>query len=373
MSAVLHPPNVSEVPIMRFLTRLICVLLLATMPAAPALASGSRDSAPAVGAATPAPEPSGLGIRLLDVPAALKDDPRVRSYIVDRMAPGTAISRRLRVENNTGSPQEVRVYAGAAEIKDGSFTGDGAEIKSDLTRWAAVDRPQVQLQPGEAADLMATITVPTDAPEGERYGAFWAEMRSTASAGGVASVNRVGIRIYLSVGPGAGQAADFTITSLASTRDAEGTPQVSALVTNSGGRAVDLAGELTLAAGPGGLSAGPFELQKQTTLAPGEARTIAFPVPREIPNGPWNASITLRSGLLERQAEGQITFPDAPSTVVPAQETAFPWWLVAVLLLLLALLAWYLLDRSRRKRRLLLQDQGQDPATAVSENTGVQA
>lgn len=360
---------------MRFLTGLICVLLLAALPAVPATALGSLGSGPAREVSTPAPQPSGLALRLLDIPAALKDDPRARSYIVDRVAPGTGISRRLRVENNTGSPQTVRVYPGAAEIKDGSFTGDGSDVKSDLTLWATADRQQLQLAPGETADVLATITVPADAPEGERYGAIWAEMRGTAGAGGVIAVNRVGVRMYLSVGPGGGKAADFTVTSISAARDTEGNPQINALVTNSGGRALDLAGEVSLAGGPGGLSAGPFELQKPMTLAPGDASSFAFSVPREIPNGPWNARVTLKSGLLERQAQAQVTFPDAapvPRPVAePTQEPAFPWWLLAaaLLLLLAALLVWFLLARRRRKRRDPMQNQ--DPTTAPSENADV--
>ncbi|MDQ0819147.1 hypothetical protein QFZ79_001440 [Arthrobacter sp. V4I6] len=180
-------------------------------------------------------------------------------------------------------------------------------------------------------------------------------MRGTAGAGGVIAVNRVGVRIYLSVGPGGGKAADFTITSVTVARDTEGNPQLKAVVTNSGGRALDLTGELSLTAGPGGLSAGPFGLQQQTTLAPGEVRTADFSVPREIPNGPWNARVTLKSGLLERQAQTRITFPDdgppTESVAKPAQEPAAPWWqILAALVLLAAALAWVLMRRSRRTR-----------------------
>lgn len=362
--------NIFEVLTMWLLTRLICVLLLAAAPAAPAVAAGNRESGPAAEAATAAPPPSGLGIRLLDIPAATQDDPRARAYIVDRVAPGVTISRRLRVENNTGSPQAVRVYPGAAQVKDGAFAPDGSEVESELTGWSAADREHLQLASGESADVLATITVPADAFESEHYGVFWAEMRSPAPAGGVVTANRVGVRIYLSVGPGNGKAADFSVTSLAAARDAAGNPEVSALVTNSGGRALDVGGELRLTGGPGGLSAGPFQLQKPVTLAPGDASTATFLVPREIPNGPWNASITLKSGLLERQVQGQVTFPEAAAVAVPAQEPAFPWWLLAVLLLLLALLTWYLLHR-RRKRRLAMQNQ--ELAAASSENTGVSA
>ena len=48
-----------------------------------------------------------------------------------------------------------------------------------------------------------TIAVPRDAAPGERYGVVWAEVRAAApAAGGITQVSRVGIRIYLSVGPG---------------------------------------------------------------------------------------------------------------------------------------------------------------------------
>lgn len=71
-------PDVIEVLTMRFLTRLICVLLLAAVPAAPAPAAALTHSrsGPAAAVFTPAPEPSGLGLQLLDIPAALEDDPR---------------------------------------------------------------------------------------------------------------------------------------------------------------------------------------------------------------------------------------------------------------------------------------------------------
>ena len=83
----------------------------------------------------PAPEPSGVGIRLLDIPAATQNDPRARSYIVDRLAPGITIERRIQAQNNSNSAQSVRIYPGAAIIKDGSFTGgnDSAAVTTPTT------------------------------------------------------------------------------------------------------------------------------------------------------------------------------------------------------------------------------------------------
>jgi hypothetical protein len=69
----------------------------------------------------------------------------------------------------------------------------------------------------------------------------WAEARSTPSAGGgITQVSRVGIRVYLSVGPGGPPAADFTIDSLTARRSPDGRPVVLASVHNTGGRALDM-------------------------------------------------------------------------------------------------------------------------------------
>lgn len=301
----------------------------------------------------PPPQPTGIGIRLLDVPAATQEDPRAQSYIVDRLAPGTGIQRRIRVENNSTAAQSVRIYLGAARIQEGSFVGDNDPAVSELTTWTTVDRPQVQLPPGESADVLVTIDVPADAPEAEQYAAVWAEVRSAPGAGtNVIQASRVGIRIYLSVGPGNGAPADFRIASLTAARDAHGNPQVTAIVTNTGGRALDIAGDLTLSKGPGGIAAGPFGAQKALTLAPGRDGTIVTTLDPALPNGPWNAQLRLKSGLVEHEAAASITFPDSGQgeTVEPAREAGFPWIAlgtgVAVLFIAAALLWWWLRRRN---------------------------
>lgn len=331
------------------------LLLLMILPTAPATASQLREMT-GVAAETPAPPLAGLGIRLLDIPTNTKDDPRARAYIVDRLVPGSEIRRRIQVVNNTGAPQSVLLYPGAAHIQDGTFIGDDAGSKNELSGWTTLEQQQLQLAPEDSADVVTTIRVPGDAPEGEQYGAVWAEMRSTddeAAKGSVIAVNRVGIRIYLSVGAGNGKPADFSITSLTASRDSTGKPELSALVTNSGGRALDILGNLTLTEGPGGLSAGPFNIQKASTIAPGEAQKVVFLLPAEIPNGPWSAKARLKSGLLERQATAPITFParGSDTTATPAPEQGIPWLLsiavTSALILALAIIG-VLLRRHRK-------------------------
>ncbi len=56
---------------------------------------------------------------------------------------------------------------------------------------------------GGHAIVTVRIAVPRDAPPGEQYGFVWAETRSAAPAGGgITRVSRVGIRLYLAIGPG---------------------------------------------------------------------------------------------------------------------------------------------------------------------------
>lgn len=154
--------------------------------------------------------------------------------------------------------------------------------------------------------------VVTDAAEDEQYGVVWAEIRSAPAEGtNIVQASRVGIRIYLSVGPGNGKPADFEITSLTTARDADGNPQVTASVTNTGGRALDITGDLRLSEGPGGISAGPFPLQQAATIAPGDTYGVVVTLTAELPNGPWKAHLRLKSGLVEHEIEATITFPDA--------------------------------------------------------------
>ena len=176
---------------------------------------------------------------------------------------------------------------------------------------------------GEVSTVVVTITVPIDAAPGERFGAVWAEAGSASALGtGVVVINRVGIRMYISVGPGGPPAADFAVTSLRASRTADGAPEVAATVVNTGGRALDIGGSLTLSDGPGGLSAGPFDVTLGVTLAIGSTEEVRVALDPQVPRGPWTASITLRSGLTERSAVAVIEFPTTGSADPVAVEDA---------------------------------------------------
>jgi len=259
--------------------------------------------------------PQTIGIRLADAPTNRPDDPRARQYIVDHVAPGTTLARRVEVSNDTDKTQVVQLYPAAATIKDGSVQfGEGRAV-NDLTGWTTVDAPTVSPPAGGKILATVNIAVPANASPGERYGVVWAELPAAApTGGGVGAVNRVGVRIYLSVGEGGEPASEFDITTLEARRDAGGSPVVAAVVHNTGGRAVDLSGELRLTNGPAGLSAGPFEAKLGTTLGIGQTEPVMVVLDRAVPAGPWDARIVLRSGTTEREATAKITFPAAPAS-----------------------------------------------------------
>lgn len=270
-------------------------------------------AAPAAGQTAPIPQ--NVGIRIVDVPTGRADDPRARQYIVDHLAPGTTITRGVEVSNDTTTPQAVRLYPGAATIADGGMVFSDKEAVSDLTTWTTIDPPSVRPAAGAKVQAAVKIVVPPGASPGERYGVVWAELApAVPPGGGVTAVNRVGVRIYLSIGPGGEPATDFAITAFEASRDTDGRPLLAATVRNTGGRAVDLSGELRLTNGPGGLSAGPFAAKLGTTLGLGQTEPVLVALDPAIPRGPWDAHIVLRSGTTERDATAHVTFPELAAT-----------------------------------------------------------
>lgn len=280
--------------------------------------------------------------------------------MVDHLNRGASITRTIEVSNTTSEESRLAVYPVAAEISDGAFSVIEGRSENELTEWIEVEPSSVTLGPGERQRATFTLTVPDDADDGERYGAIVAELPPrSASPGTVAVAQRVGIRIYLSVGEGSEPESDFEVDTLAAGRDDEGRPVVRTSVRNTGGRAVDLTGELRLLDGPGGVEAGPFPAQLPTTLAPGDEAPVTVTLDEDLPPGPWLARVTLRSGELERVAEATITFPDDPGTfaepveadAVEARRRILGPIAGALVAVVLAALAAYALDRRRKSKK----------------------
>jgi hypothetical protein len=316
--------------------------------------------APSPVAAQVSQQQGNVGIRLLEAPSSRADDPRAHQYIVDHVAPGTELRRRFEVTNSTDDAQTIELYTASATLHDGTFVFGDDRAANELTGWSTVSPPSVQLAPGSAATATVTISVPAGAAGGERYGVVWAELPGATGASGITLVNRVGIRMYLSVGGASEPATDFKLDSFAASLSPDGRPGVAITACNEGGRAVDLEGDVNLSGGPGDTSAGPFRSAGATTLGPSQCGTVAIALEPGLPRGPWQARVKLHSGGVFRESEAPLTFPVAAGVAAPVKATPVvtgTGWgrllvaLAALCLLLVALAALVIRARGRRPRQ----------------------
>ena len=328
--------------------------LLGTMTLAAVAGTGAAiGPAVAVAATQPQTRPvQEFGARLVDVPVSEANNPRGLRYIIDYLPTGTTIHRRIFVQNHEKRTAHFTVYPDAAQISDESFTGDAGATRSELTGWISVQHPEVTLGPGASVMDMVTIGVPAGATRGEHYGVIWVQQAADARAAKgfqIKVVNRVGIRIYLAVGQGGAPPTNFAITSITGHRSAKGQPSLVAQVDNTGGRAVDLNGTASLTAGPGGTSAGPFPGKQIITLAPGQSGPMTFTPPKSLPDGPWQAKVTMVSGLTRGTRTETIEFGALASQ---AGLPMMAWVGIAVALVLVLVAAFFVVRRARRHRRV---------------------
>jgi hypothetical protein len=310
----------------------------------------------------------GVGIRLADASTSRRNDPRAQIYVDDFVRPGSTFVRHVQVSDFTAKPMHLLVYPAPASITADNFSIALRGQRSELTDWITVSPSSLVLRPGQTATVTVKFSVPATAPRGERYGAIVAELPAVApKPGTVAVATRVGVRVYLAVGPGGEPVSNFTISTLTAKRLPDGTPAVAAKVTNTGGRALDLDGNLSLSNGPGGLRAGPYGVPSIRTLGIGQTGDVLVPLDKQTPPGPWLAKMSLRSGYITKTVTGTITFPiaagmsAAPVKAVPFarnRNVLVPIAIGLILALLVGLILFLLWKR--RKRREEDEEDGPD-------------
>jgi hypothetical protein len=117
------------------------------------------------------------------------------TYIVQRMHPGDTVERHVRVGNSTPDALSALVYAGAASSSHGTFAWGEGHAQNTLTKWLTVQPAHADVPSQRAVDVAVRIHVPDSARPGKHYAVVWAELPRSDT--GV--VNRVGMRIYLTV------------------------------------------------------------------------------------------------------------------------------------------------------------------------------
>src|SRR5690348_9401244 len=123
----------------------------------------------------PATGQGSIGIRLVGVPGASTEDPLASSYVVDRVAPGTTLTRQVEIDNATAAAVDVAVYPAAASIVRDSFAFAPSHSGNELSSWTSVGRDLLHLAPGTKTFDTLTVTVPSTASASERYAVLWAE------------------------------------------------------------------------------------------------------------------------------------------------------------------------------------------------------
>ncbi|MFD9820189.1 COG1361 family protein [Streptomyces violascens] len=227
------------------------------------------------------------------------------------------IHRRIEVTNTTLSSLQVDLYPGAASIDHGSFVDSPAAARNELTSWITLSRRRLDVPAGFSARATVTVAVPKDAAPGEKYAVIWAQVSSGSGRGGVTLINRTGIRAYLAINGANPPVPNLAVSAVTSERAPDGRGVVRVKVRNSGGRALDLTGNLSLSSLSGNLKAGPYEFETGTTLAPGQSATVKVFVTDRLDDGPWNAALDLRSGLFHKTYQAQVTFPQHPGVAAP--------------------------------------------------------
>lgn len=324
---------------------IFCAIAGALAPAIVASATQEQAGAP----------PVGLGIQLLDAPSTRANDPRAQSYIIDHVPQGTTIERHVKVSNGTTRESDIELYPVGAIVEAGAFKADPGRGRNELADWISVEPKSVHLAVGSEATATVRISIPNDAESGERYAGVLAEQPAEEVGAGVSIGSRIGIRVYLSVGSGTEPMSDFEIGGLTAERKKDGVPIVRTSVRNIGGRALDMSGSLLLDHGPGGLKAGPFDSIAGVTLLPDDEEPVSIELDKALPNGPWDATLTMRSGRLEHTVTATITFPEpgerplAFDTEPEKGKTLFGLIALALLALVLFFLAANFM-RLRRKK-----------------------
>jgi hypothetical protein len=327
----------------------MCILL--TVGAVIVL-SPSWSAAASTGASTSAL--GTIGIRLVPIRGGLPESPLSNSYIVDRLSPGASLVRTVEIDNDTINLANVSIYVAGADVVQGSFLFSPGSTADELSSWSSLRTGSVQLAPHSQTFDTVTIRVPRDASSGEQHAVVWASVSAPPPSGrGITLVSRVGVRMYVAIGPGGAPPSKFTLGMLSATRSTSGKVQLAARIYNTGKSTLDLNGRLTLSHGPNAIRAGPFLVKAGVLLAPGRSELATVLFGSRFPPGPWRVDLNIKSGFLSHSTIATMTFPHRFATKATTKKEELSVALFIVLISLLMFAAMTIPPARRRWRRRL--------------------
>jgi hypothetical protein len=300
------------------------------------LLGGGLLTQPAVAATE---QPAGIGLRLVDGPTDAAGG--LATDRISHVIPAGGTARwTIEVVNSGPDPLEVPLTVGAAELVDGQFRPADDAAGAELPDWVTIEPASPVVPAGSRLQATVTVEVPEDATDGDHAAAVWA---SATSHGPVTQVNRVGLRTLITVADGV-PAAGFSIGDITVEPAEDGPASIAVEVTNTGGRMLEVAGELDLHDGPGGVSAGALPLSP-TSIATGAIGTLRTPVDPELPEGRWTVEARIVGDGLSDEASATLLLGQPP----PEGDGENRAGLIALAVLLLVVTVIALLLARRRR------------------------
>jgi hypothetical protein len=295
-----------------------------------------------------------IGIRLVPTHGESASSPLADSYIVDRLSPGSSLVRIVEIDNDTNAVADVSMYVAGADVVHGNFRYSPGSTVNELSSWSSLRTDSVRLAPHSESFDTVTIKVPSAASRGEQNAVVWASVSAPPPSGrGITLVSRVGVRMYVAIGPGGAPPSTFTLGTLTAARTTSGKLQLDARIDNTGKSTLYLSGRLTLSHGPEGIHAGPFLVKAGTLLAPGRSELATVQLDSRFPQGPWRVDLTVKSGFLQHSTIATMTFPHRYATraTTRKEEWSVALFIATISLLMIAAMT-FPPSRRRWKRRL---------------------
>ncbi|MDX1659026.1 MAG: hypothetical protein R3343_09420 [Nitriliruptorales bacterium] len=293
---------------------------------------------------------------------------RRSSYLIHDVSPGDVLEDRVEVVNLTNAPIQLLVESVDATLNaDGAFAPAGPGTRREAGAWIELERNSLEIAPLGAESVGVTITVPSTAPAGDHVAAIVVQREDPDLQGNVRVVNRVGVRVYLTVGGGGPLSRDFSIAGF---RWA-GTPtdlQFEVEIVNTGQLLVEPAG--TIEVSRDGTTVLRHEMPVLGGVPRQESRRLMISLPGELAGGTYVTDVDLQTWQGDAEDSAQTSFVlDADSLAGASEGEADPFagrgpWLSGALLTFMItflIVGFFALPLLRRKR-----EQDED-AAAVTE------
>lgn len=217
-----------------------------------------------------------------------------------KLVPGQSEAQAINITNNAGEKVQLRVYLNdwIRDSTGGHIYYEPATIERSCARWLNLDKNFIELKPGESTQLTLQMQVPNGAPNVNEM--KWAMLfietieenvaRNDQNAQAtVKNLIRVGVHIYQTP-PGISEKA-IKVLDLKANPNMANTYDL--VCQNSGDVMIECKAHIELASASGEQTKLDFI---EFPMFPGQKRYVTFELPKNMPDGTYNAIGILDGG-----------------------------------------------------------------------------